>query len=121
MESKPSTADVAAVVVELVVLELDPIDVMSAVLTGRPVLDSVDDVVVLVGLVISVTECEMFQREFATSDRYVPPSVDAPAVEIAGVVLAVILVSALVEKSVPDKRLVDVVLVLLETLVDVTC
>ena len=72
---------------------------------------------------ISVTEFdEIHQNETSfLSNECIPWSVDKPTIETAGVVLAVIPVSALVEKSVPDKRLVDVVLVLLETLVDVTC
>lgn len=49
---------VVGVTVELVVLVLDPTDVTSTVLAGIPVLDSVEDIVVvevLVSLMISVT------------------------------------------------------------------
>ena len=57
--NKPSTADVGTKGVELVVLELDSIDVTSAVLAGTLVIDPVDEAVVvevLVWLLVPVTK-----------------------------------------------------------------
>lgn len=50
--NKPSMSDVSTGEVELVVLELDPIDVTSPVLAGMPVLDPVDDAVVVVEVLV---------------------------------------------------------------------
>ena len=72
-EEVPSPVDDVAAIVELVVLEVGPMDVTSTVLAGVPVVDAADDmdvVEVLVSLLVAVTICDRTDRR----DRFIRAS-----------------------------------------------